>query len=72
MNMNTKEKIESLLQEWEEVNIDMKFPEATAWNILCEYQEGIFNNSHDSDALIGLAIEVLENSALRKGTKIHQ
>jgi hypothetical protein len=70
MIMDIKEKIESLLQEWEDVNIDMKFPEATAWNILCEYQEDLFSNSHEGDALIGLAIEVLENSALRKGAKI--
>ncbi len=70
MIMNTKEKIESLLQEWKDVNIDMKFPEATAWNILCDYQEDLFINSHEGDAMIGLAIEVLENSPLRKGDKI--
>ena len=55
------------LYDKKKINIDMKFPEATAWNYLVEFEEELLNiGGSEGGKLFDLCCEVLENSYLVK------
>ena len=55
------------LYDKKKINIDMKFPEATAWNYLIEFEEELLGiGGSEGGKLFDLCCEVLENSHLAK------
>ncbi len=55
------------LYDKKKINIDMKFPEATAWNYLIEFEEELLDiGGSEGGKLFDLCCEVLENSYLVK------
>ncbi len=53
--------------ERDEIDIDMKFPEATAWNCLIDFEENLLDPlGQEGWMLFELCCQVLENSNLIK------
>lgn len=64
-----KKRMDAIFDFYEKKKIDMnmKFPEATAWNYLIEFDEELLDTGcSEGGKLFDLCCEVLENSSLKK------